>query len=250
MTHKLDWKRGLGLGLAVAAITATTAFAVPQLSQAAPSDSASYHGRGPGFGGLDGEYLAEALGITTDELTAAYQEVQDAAIQQALDEGLITEAQAEQLKDGTGRGGMLLFRWSGADTDYKALLADALGITTGQLDAAQQEAADARLAQAVEDGRITQEQADLMQAQQALRQYIEDNDIYGKAVAAAVADGVITQEQADAILEARSGMRGFGDFGGPRGGHPGLRGGFERGGFMPGGQLPAQPQAPAQGSSS
>jgi hypothetical protein len=259
----LGLKRTLGIGLAVAALAATTAFVGPQLSQAAPADSAPYHGRGPGAGDLmadgpGGEYLAEALDITTDELTAAYEEAQDAAIQQALDEGLITEAQAEQLEDGTARGGKLLLRWSGADIDYKALLADALGITTEQLDAAQQEAADARLAQAVEDGRITQEQADLMQARQALRQYIEENDYYSKAVEAAVADGAITQAQADALLAARTerqGFGGFGDFGGMRGGHHGMRGGRMPGGpgdFMQGGQGPMmeQQRTPAQGSSS
>ena len=102
---------------------------------------------------------------------------------------------------------------------------------------AQQKAADARLAQAVQDGRITQEQADLQKAAQALRQYIEDNDLYGKAVTAAVADGVLTQAQADAILSAKTGMHGFGgDFGGfmpgGRGGHGGMG---DMDGFMPGG---------------
>ncbi len=152
-------------------------------------------------------YLADALGITTAELTAAQQEAYEAGIQQALDDGLITEAQAEQLRNGQVAVVCPCSNWSGADIDQKALLADALGITTTQLDAAQQEAADARMAQAVTDGRITQEQADLMKAQQALRQYIQDNQLYDKAVAAAVADGVITQAQADAILAGRTNMR-------------------------------------------
>jgi hypothetical protein len=251
MTFKLDWKRALGLGIAMAAIVATTAFAVPQLTQAAPTDAVAYNGRGPGIGaGPDDTYLADALGITTDELSAAEQKAYEAAIQEAVDKGLITEAQATQLRNGTGRRGAPLFFWNSSDIDQKALLADALGITTTQLDAAQQKAADARLAQAVTDGRITQDQADLMKAEQALQQYIQDNDVFGKTVAAAVADGAITQAQADAILAARSntndlkGFSRFGDFDGERGGHP-----MMQGGMVPGGRAPAQPQAPAMGSS-
>jgi hypothetical protein len=238
MTQKLKLRHVLGLGAAIAALTVTTALVAPQVSQAAPTDEIALDDRGPGVGGPGDTYLADALGVTAAELTAAYQEAQDAAIDQALDEGLITEAQAAQLKNGTGRrGGPDLFRWSGAEIDEQALLADALGISADELADAQQEGSDARLAQAVTDGRITQEQADLQKAKQALHQYIEDNDLYGKAVTAAVADGVLTQAQADAILSAKTGMHGFGgDFGGFMPGRPGGHGGMgDMGGLMPGG---------------
>lgn len=258
MTRNLNLKRALGFGVAVAALAVATAFAIPQATQtvqAAPV--ADPRGPGGGIGGPSDTYLADALGITAAELQTAQQKAYEAAIQQALDEGLITQAQADQLKNRTGGRGMPGMKLWGADADIdqQALLADALGITTAQLDAAQQKAADARVAQAVTDGRITQEQADLMKAEQALTQYIQDKDLYGKAVAAAVADGVITQTQADAILAARTDGRGFG---GPRGGFgdfDGMRGDFGSKGFggpMRGGQPPAQAptQAPALGSSS
>lgn len=110
-----------------------------------------------------------------------------------------------------------------SDIDYQALLANALGITVEKLQEAAKAAADARLAQAVTDGKITQEQVDLMKAQQALRTYIQEKGFYAEAVKQAVADGVITQAQADAILsKTGAGMRPFGR--GGFGGHGGLPG--------------------------
>ena len=52
----------------------------------------------------------------------------------------------------------------GVNLDNDKHLADALGITVDELNAAQEKAAAARLAQAVTDGRLTQEQADLVTA--------------------------------------------------------------------------------------
>ena len=166
--------------------------------------------------------------------------------------------------------------------DMDSYLADALGITLEELQAAQATAREAALADAVADGRITQEQADLMTARQALRDYIDQDAIlagvlgistdeleaakadhtvrdlivnsglspeemrtavqeaYEAAVAQAVADGVITQEQADLLPDAPS--RGNGRFGGrPGGGHPP---GGPRGGGFPGGAPNAAPNAP------
>jgi hypothetical protein len=174
---------------------------------------------GFGSGGPAGEELAEALGITVAELETAYQEASDAAIQQALEQGLITEQQAEQMRSserfawGMHFGGRM---WGAGNIDFQALLADALGITVDELAAAQQIAHEARLAQAVADGRITQQQADLMQARQRL--HTNENfrsalrSAYESAVNKAVEEGVITQEQAEQILSSESsfGMRGFG----------------------------------------
>ncbi len=91
--------------------------------------------------------------------------------------------------------------------DPNALLADALGITTDELQAARVKAQDQALAQAVTDGQITQEQADQMKADQALKTYLDDQGLqtqmqtlYQDAVKQAVKAGVITQAQADAIL--------------------------------------------------
>ena len=63
-----------------------------------------------------------------------------------------------------GRGFM------GGDVDHSQRLADALGITVDELEAAQESAHEAAIAQAIEDGGITQEQADEMQAQATARE--------------------------------------------------------------------------------
>ncbi len=59
-------------------------------------------------------------------------------------------------------------------------LAESLGITVEELQAARDQVAADRLAQAVEDGTLTQEQVDSMQAMQAVRQYIDHEAIMAR----------------------------------------------------------------------
>jgi polyhydroxyalkanoate synthesis regulator phasin len=207
--------------------------------------------KGPGFGrGPAGSYnnedLANALGITVDELTAAYQKANQAALDQAVKAGLITQAQADEMsaRGGAfhlgGRGG----GWLGQnDIDFDALLADALGISVDKLQAAYAQAFNARVDQAVTDGNLTQDQADLMKGEYALKTsknfQSAMQSAYEAAVNQAVSGGVITQAQADLILQNKSGM-GFGGFDGPPGGGfggPGRHGGWDGG-------APAAPAAP------
>jgi len=227
----------------------TTKAASPVLQNAAAALQGGFSGdfangfeRGRIGGPRDGEtgqYLADALGITTEELTAAYQKASTAAIAKAVEDGLITQAQADAMNTNGrmfpfgGRGGGWLAE---NGIDFNAFLADALGITTDELQAAREKAADARLEQAVADGEITQEQVDLMKGQRAL--YADQTFIdamksaFETAIKDAVTRGVITQAQADLILQKSAegmggrgfGMPGFGGpgrMGGPRGGHGG-----------------------------
>jgi hypothetical protein len=210
-------------------------------------------------GGMEDEYLAKALGITVDELTAARQKANEAGLAKAVEQGLITQAQADQFKTNGagmpfgGRGGGLLKE---SDIDFEALLADALGISVEKLQAAQLEARNAQIDQAVTDGRLTQEQADLEKGRNAL---VANQDFqasmksaYEAAVQQAVSAGVITQAQADLILadnNAKDFGMGFAGFGGGRGGHGGHGG---PGGFAPDDAAAPQvsndaaaPQAPA-----
>jgi hypothetical protein len=184
-----------------------------------------------GRGGYSDEELAAALGITVDELTAARQKANEAAIAQALEEGLITQAQADQLKAGE-KGFPFGGRWlAKSGIDFDALLADALGISVEKLQAAYVQARNAHIDQEVADGKLTQEQADLMKGQQAL--FVSEafqsamKTAFEAAVNQAVAAGVITQAQADLILANNSGMGlpGFVGFGGGPGGGHGPRGG-------------------------
>ncbi len=195
--------------------------------------------RGPSgkeFG--DNTYLAEALGISSDELQAAVEEV--------------------RASGDAGRG-----------SDFDALLAEALGISPETLEAARDAAQTAALDQALADGNITQEEYDLFVARQALKDYIERDAILAQALGIsneelqaaldggtripdlidelgiaqedfqaamesaqeaayqqAVADGVITQEQADQFQEEDFSNRpgGRDGHGKPEGGRPGNSG--------------------------
>lgn len=241
------WAAVAGAGLAVLMLTVV---ALP--ASAAGTVAAPLEHRGGMGGGINDTYLAEALGITAAELQAAEQTAYEAAIDQALAQGLITQAQADALKQNTGGRelkGML--RFTGADgIDTDALLADALNITADELAAARAKAQDLALAAAVEDGRITQEQADQMKAEQALRTYMDEQGVqdqvktlYETLVKQAVQAGVITQAQADTILSNLSssgklgGMRGFGGPGGH--GRGGMRGFGAPGTTAPDGTAPS-----------
>lgn len=219
----------------------------PSISRAAdvatiPAASADWdiaRGAGPrGDRAGSDEALATALGITVDELTAAREDAATAAIDQAVAEGLLTEAQATTLKErGAGMRGFGPYDiFVGGTIDANALLADALGITADELTAAREQVQQDALAAAVEAGSLTQEEADLMTARQAVQEYLTPlvESAYSEALAAAVADGAITQEQADALTAQGWGTRGFGGGHGIFGeGGPGMGGrGGRHGGMM------------------
>jgi hypothetical protein len=202
-----------------------------------------------GLGGDDGEALAEALGITVEELETAYAAARTAAIEQAVADGLITQEQADELlAQGGGFGGRGHYGFIGSQKDE--YLAEALGISVEELQAAQAEVLAARLAAMVEAGMTTQEQADLMAARQAVQNYVDQEALqaavqseYESAIEAAVDAGAITQEQADQLLEDLENSLvpsfGFGGFGGGPGGHH--HGGGFRGG--PGFGIPSLPDS-------
>ncbi len=247
--------------VAMTAVIGTTAFRPVQASasvadQAGSSQAAvpaaSYFtdanfGKGPG-GGVSDQDLATALGITVEKLQAAYTTATDEALAQAVTAGLITQAQADQIKARGGRIGEL-GRYTDLSTiDYNALLAKALGISVDDLKAAHVKAFNTRIDAAVAAGSMTQAQADLAKGRFALQNNAKFQtalqSAYEAAVKQAVTDGVITQAQADQILAEKAGMgrAGFGDLGGMRGGKGG-HGGFEGRGQRNGTQ-PVNPAAP------
>jgi len=132
-------------------------------------------------GAEHGQYLADALGISVDELDAAQVAVAEKAFAQAVEDGSITQEEADRMAErsgdfgrpmpmigGHGRGGS-----DKSGIDHEALLADELGISVDELQAAQEEARQAGIDQAIADGDLTAEEADLMQAGHALREYID-----------------------------------------------------------------------------
>lgn len=171
---------------------------------------------GPGWSVSD-EYLADALGISVEELNTAYQKANESALKQAVEKGLITQAQADEIKS-KGRAFPFGRGWIGwlsqKGIDYQALLAEALGITVEKLQAAYQQAFNARIDQAVADGRLTEEQAELLKGRYALQASPDFKaamqSAFEAAVKQAVSNGVITQAQADLILKNTPGWGFFG----------------------------------------
>ena len=152
-----------------------------------------------------------------------------------------------------GRGGMRFglgdFDFGELRGDYQQYLAEALGITVEELQAAQLKAQDAMIDQAVTDGVITQEQADLMKARRAFMQYYagQAQQSFEDALKAAVEAGALTQEQADLLLE-QQGQMGRGMFGGMFRDRM-FGGDFHQRGMMPGmdGQMPGRGHRMAPG---
>lgn len=77
-------------------------------------------------------------------------------------------------------------------------LADALGISVEALEAAQDEAHAAAIADAVANGDITQEQADLMAAHKALHDYVDHEAVMAEALGVSVEE--LEAAQADGTL--------------------------------------------------
>lgn len=207
---------------------------------------ASRMGKGAGFGVGD-EALAQALGISIAELQSAQQKATEAALKQAVEQGLITEKQAEWFQSNSPHSpfGKRIFAWLNQNgIELNGLLAEALGISVEELQAARQKAVEIAIDQAVANGKLTQEQADLMKARRALlgdQNFINAmRAAFEAAVKKAVEEGVITQAQADLLLQQRQSMpdwQGMPGFPPPFGG--------QQGAFPPFGPAGDVPPAPA-----
>jgi hypothetical protein len=152
-------------------------------------------------------YLAEALGITVDELEDAQERAYGAWLGDAVEQGQLTQEQADEL---------LAARALKAYVDKEAILAEALGMTVEELETA---LASQSLSELMAERGI--DAATLQANAQAA---------YEAAVQQAVADGVITQAQADEMLDDLSfnlfGRDEFGGHHGGRGRHGGRGGRF------------------------
>lgn len=250
------WTMGLlSLGaVAIVGFSASAVYAQTATPEANSSPLAAPQRAGRGDGEDHSALLAEVLGISEEELQTAVATARDAAIAQAVANGTITQEQADAMQAEEGGRGM---GWGllGKGADHDAELAEALGITLEELQTAKAEVNSRILDEAVASGEITQEEADLMQARQALREYLRDRmqTAYEAAVAQAVTDGVITQAQADQILsEEGAGLFGPGMGGGRHGGPGGqMDGGLEGGrgqGRGPGQTPDDAPAAPDSGT--
>ena len=190
MTKSRKWLLVVVSGLLVAVIVlGGFSLATVSSAQAATNNTAQHRG-GPGDPGLPGgklllgsdidydAHLADALGITVDELNAARQKAVLAAIDQAVAEGLLTEDEAELMKARNLVKDAI---------DTQALQAEALGMTADELQAA------------LDEGQSLQ---DLLTAKDltpaAYREAYQA--AYENAIQALVDQDVITADQAELLL--------------------------------------------------
>jgi lambda repressor-like predicted transcriptional regulator len=175
-----------------------------------------YLAHGPwGHGGPGGpidyqQLLADALGITVEELQDAFEGARIKAIEQAVEQELITQEQADELlsREDSGRHGFDFRAFgrgpkglSGGEIDERALLADALGITVDELEAARQEANQAALELAIAEGILTEEQANEMQERRELLSNVDLTGYLDREALLARALG-LTVEELQAALDA------------------------------------------------
>lgn len=179
------------------------------LVQAASGSNAMTNiARGYDRGHVDPDDLAEALGMSIDELTEAKAIAVANTIDQALELGLITQEEVDERisEETSNRWGLLklLSKDERDQLDYDAFLFEALGITEEEYKAAIETIWQTKLEGAVAEGTLTQEEADAIAGQRALmdnakfKQSIKD--AYEAAIAQALEDGTITQAQADALF--------------------------------------------------
>ncbi|MFN2304849.1 MAG: hypothetical protein ACK2TV_14050 [Anaerolineales bacterium] len=206
----------VGLLVAGGVFLALTKNSVQAASDTSRTETAILGAKG---GHVDAANLAEALGISVDELTEAKAAAVDQTIDQALELNLITQVQADALKSEESSHRMGLFKLLNNDDieqlDYDTFLFDALGITEEEYIDAVDAVEQAQLDEAVAEGTITQEEADAIAGQRALlgssKFSASMKDAYQAAIEEALEDGTITQAQADALL-ARLENANFGIF--------------------------------------
>ncbi len=157
--------------------------------------------------------LAAELGVTVAELDAAQDVVQEAMLAQLVEDGVLTQEELDEMLE------MQALRQLGQEIfsrdDAKAIIAEQLGLTVEELAAAREDGA--RISELAEEQGL-----DMETLQTAV------SDARTAAIEAAVADGTLTQDQADILLS----QNGFGGRGHGRGGHG--HGGPRGGGFGPG----------------
>jgi hypothetical protein len=150
--------------------------------------------------------LAEALGISVEDLESAYEAVHVKIINQAVDEGLLTQEQADQILSQDAQLDGRQMKSPGhfdRGENFNELLAEELGIGLEDLLTAYQQVEQTMLEQAYADGKITQDEYERIQLRLTMKPYLQEamQTATQNAIDAALEDGAITQEQADLLME-------------------------------------------------
>lgn len=182
--------------------------------------------------------LAEALGISVEDLESAYQAVHVKIVDQAVDDGLLTQDQADQILSQETQMDGRHMKFPGhfdRGENFNELLAEELGINLDELLSAYQQVEEAMLEQAYTDGNITQDEYERMQLRLTMDPYLQQamQNAYQNAIDSALEDGAITEAQAEQLMENSSRFeQGFGGpmFGPHHGRQPFSHQPFESGG--------------------
>ena len=130
----------------------------------------------------------EVLGITEVQYEEAKDEAKEAYINELADLGWITDAEAAEAIEEGERIRLGRSQYYKGIVDKEALLADALGVTEAQLDAAQEASFDAKLAERIEEGRLTAEEAADKEAIHDFKQSIDKDEVLAEALGISVAE--------------------------------------------------------------
>ena len=159
-------------------------------------------------GDIDTEALAEALGISLEELVEARSVAFENLIDKAVELDFITQEDADEIKSEEQVNRRVLHKYLSlaeiAELKEYQFYLDALNITEEEFEAAIETVQQEKLETAVAKGILTQEQADAITGWQALKEDTKFNDsikeAYTSAIEEALEDGTISQAQADALL--------------------------------------------------
>lgn len=147
-----------------------------------------------------GQFLAEELGISLEDLEDATEAAFEATIEAAVESGDLTREEADEIlqrheERAAGERGPRPIRprgrHGGAEI-FAGFLAQELGISTEDLRAATEAAHEAAVEALLDGGYLSQEQVDRMEAARAFRSTVERGEIIARAL------GLDVEELADA----------------------------------------------------
>ena len=167
-------------GLGAAALFGTGAVFAQDETPDAPPDRPAEPLRGSAYKDAYDQALAAELGVSVDDLLAARETAKDAALDIMVENGDLTQDEADAIRDRAVLQAML-------KDERDSILADALGISADELEAARAEGKTIR--------EIAEEQGiDLADLQATIESAFETR------LQELVDAGTITQEQADRLL--------------------------------------------------
>jgi hypothetical protein len=198
-----------GAGMVIGALALTTV-ALADVIQTPRSGPFGPGGPGFGDGAYErGQFLADELGISLETLQAAKDAAFEASVKAAVKSGDLTQQEADQILERHAEGvpfrrGMSRRGRGGAFSGegvFAGFLADELGITEAELGTAVDAAHEAAMEALLQDGYLSEEQVERMEAAQALHEFVEPGGFAASALGMDVDEYVAAREDGARIPE-------------------------------------------------